>query len=333
MNGPPIVSQRWQTPGRLVPARALVETSLRPPGLTLGQAAAEAIGEQFRRILRREAGVWSGADPEDLHQMRVASRRLRAALAVFRPGIRLPADAGERRVRELTRVLGNLRDLDIQAEDLRTHYREDVSQDVRQVVDRLLNLVDRGKPKATAAVRRVLSGRRYGRLKSAYATWLEEPRFTALGELPLAAVLPDLLAPGLAALLLHPAWATGPRVPLRDAAPVLHDLRKTAKRARYQAEFFESHYGPDFVSWVEELKRLQDRLGEFQDGEVVLASLLAKPASELGRRALHSVVRRRQVATLADWEQLRTSYLSEERRAQLRRMVNEPVAKELKAGG
>jgi len=324
MNGPPIVSQRWQSHGRLTPTQPPVEPSSRPTGLSFGEAAAEAIGEQFRRILRREAGVWSGADPEDLHQMRVASRRLRAALAIFRPAVRLPADAGERRVRQLTRVLGSLRDLDVQADHLRTNYREDTSQDVRQVVDHLLTRVDRVKPKATAAVRRVLSSRRYGRLKSAYATWLEEPHFTSLGELSLTAVLPDLLAPGLSALLLHPAWTTGPRVPLRDAAPVLHDLRKTAKRARYQAEFFESHYGPDFTAWVEELKRLQDRLGEFQDGEVVLTSLQEKPVSELGRRALHSEVRRRQVATLADWEQLRASYLSDERRAELRKMVAEP---------
>jgi CHAD domain-containing protein len=298
--------------------------SPRQNGITVGQAAAEAIGEQFRRILRQEAGVWDGSDPEDLHQMRVASRRLRAALAVFRPVLRLPADAGERRVRQLTRVLGNLRDLDVQGDHLRTHYQEEAAPEVRQAVDRLVIALDRKKPKAIAAVRRVLGGRRYGRLKAAYAAWLEEPRFTILGDLPLLAVMPELLAPWVAAFLLHPAWATGPRVPLREAAPALHDLRKTAKRARYAAEFFRAHYGPDYTAWIEELRQLQDQLGEFQDGEVVLGSLAERPGPEVERRALHAEVRRRQVATLGDWESLRARYLSPERRGELRRMVIEP---------
>ena len=47
-----------------------------PPGVALGIA----LGEQARRLLLHDPGVRLGSDPEDLHQLRVATRRLRAFL-------------------------------------------------------------------------------------------------------------------------------------------------------------------------------------------------------------------------------------------------------------
>ncbi len=74
---------------------------------------------QLSRVAEREEGTRSGADPEDLHKMRVATRRMRAAWRVFRDAL---PDHGTRRIeRELRRtakLLGGVRDLDVLIEGL-----------------------------------------------------------------------------------------------------------------------------------------------------------------------------------------------------------------------
>ena len=55
-----------------------------PRGTPAGAALGIALGEQARRLLLHDPGVRLGSDPEDLHQLRVATRRLRAFLRAGR---------------------------------------------------------------------------------------------------------------------------------------------------------------------------------------------------------------------------------------------------------
>src|SRR4029453_19574877 len=81
-----------------------------PPGVALGLAR----GEQVRRPLLHDPGVRLGSDPEELHQMRVATRRLRAFL---RAGRDLLDRSWSEPLRDelgwLGRALGPARDLDV----------------------------------------------------------------------------------------------------------------------------------------------------------------------------------------------------------------------------
>jgi hypothetical protein len=76
--------------------------------------------DQFEAMLREETIAWEGANVEGVHQMRVATRRIRAAFQAFKSG--LPPDSSNEFRSEfkwLARVLGNVRDLDVQQDNLR----------------------------------------------------------------------------------------------------------------------------------------------------------------------------------------------------------------------
>ena len=83
---------RWLSP-KWTPPRPTEATARTPaPGetpspwaLPLGEYARDVIGEQFHQVVKREKAVLAGTDPEALHQMRVATRRLRTALRLFGP--------------------------------------------------------------------------------------------------------------------------------------------------------------------------------------------------------------------------------------------------------
>jgi len=92
--------------------------TLKSPGVTAEDLHAEAGRKVLRfhlaRMLAREPGTRTGADPEELHGMRVATRRMRAAWRVFGDAY----DPGRtklfrRRLRELAALLGGVRDLDV----------------------------------------------------------------------------------------------------------------------------------------------------------------------------------------------------------------------------
>ena len=75
--------------------------------------AAEYIGKQLKALARHVKGARKGKDIECVHQLRVASRRIRGALQMFRACF--PARKGKRwrkATRRLTLALGPVRDRD-----------------------------------------------------------------------------------------------------------------------------------------------------------------------------------------------------------------------------
>lgn len=82
---------------------------------------ARVIAERLGKMLTHTRAVRRGGDVEALHDMRVASRRLRAALAIFEPAFVSPGFGRfERAVKEVTDALGEARDLDVMAGTLET---------------------------------------------------------------------------------------------------------------------------------------------------------------------------------------------------------------------
>ncbi|HYC06426.1 MAG TPA: CHAD domain-containing protein, partial [Candidatus Binatia bacterium] len=91
-------------------------------GKTIGIVGEDTIAEAGRKVLRfhlarmlaREVGTREGSDPEELHSMRVATRRMRAAWRVFGDGFRPGRTKRHRReLREIAGRLGAVRDLDV----------------------------------------------------------------------------------------------------------------------------------------------------------------------------------------------------------------------------
>ena len=119
------------------------------PSLTLGEFAHAVIGEQHQAIVKQEKKVIADKDPEHLHHMRVGTRRLRTALQVFDRAIAVPKAATAKRVGSLSRVLGTLRDLDVQMADLQERYRPNLPETEQRSLD---DIIAKLQQRATGSV-------------------------------------------------------------------------------------------------------------------------------------------------------------------------------------
>lgn len=291
---------------------------------TIGDFAVWVIGKQCQHLFSQQEGVLEDQDPECLHQMRVRARRLRTALRVFAPVIKLPEPAQEKEVQQLARTLGALRDIDVQKMTLLQVYRPYLSNPTQQDLDDAIAILDKLRRKAFKKVQKTLHQKRYQFLKTAYDLWLIAPKVTTIAPLNLRATLPDLLSPLLSQLLLHPGWL----IPEHPSAPeelhCLHDLRKLCKYVRYQAEFFEQFYPPALHDWISEIKTLQDSLGQVQDTQVLEAFFAKHLHGKAAKKELQEKLLDDRTQALNTWEPIRQRYLDPSYRYSLHQLILGP---------
>jgi CHAD domain-containing protein len=228
---------------------------------------------QRAALASHEAGARQGTDPEELHQMRTAVRRLRSVLraapSLFGPEFQ-PLG---RELHWLGTVLGAVRDLDV----FRDYLRAELSslpaaeaEAVRRILERLETERTRAKHGATTA----LASPRYGRLRKGLAKALGRPRLAG-DDVSLAAVARRRFKK------LRKAVAALPAKPTDDQ---LHAVRIRVKRARYAAELAEDTVGRPARQFVKRAGRVQDILGEHQDAVVAEERLRALGDSQLDGR-------------------------------------------------
>ncbi|HEX4996913.1 MAG TPA: CHAD domain-containing protein, partial [Terriglobia bacterium] len=129
--------------------------------------------EEFEAMIAEEQRTWQGDDPEGAHQMRVAIRRLRAALRVF--GDVLPrrlARLANREFQRVARVIGAVRDLDVYRENL-SRYAREIPEEETELLGAYNVYLQEQWESARRELLACLSGRRYQRLKTRFATFLE----------------------------------------------------------------------------------------------------------------------------------------------------------------
>src|SRR5262245_29152747 len=84
------------------------------PTDTMGEAGRKVLLTEFIHVLQHEAGSRSGEDIEDVHDMRVAIRRMRSAFQLFKPYYKAKDVRPYRRgLRRIGWALGDVRDLDV----------------------------------------------------------------------------------------------------------------------------------------------------------------------------------------------------------------------------
>jgi CHAD domain-containing protein len=262
-----------------------LEPYVTPADATPREVLAIAIREQARRMLVHDPGTRLGEDAEDLHQLRVATRRLRAFLRAARPIAERDWVEGLRaELAWLGSALGPARDLDVLVARLREGARElDLDADAG-----LQLVVDLGADRAaarSAALDALSSGR--------YLALLDRLESIAVDGVP--AGEKDLSLRRLAARELLRARRAEARLTADPPDDELHALRIRAKRVRYALELAEHELGKKGRKAVSAAKVVQDVLGEHQDSVVAEARvrLLFERHSELGVAAGRFVERER----------------------------------------
>ena len=228
-----------------------------------------ALAGSVVRLLRHDAGVRLGEDPEQVHQARVATRRLRSDLRTFRDALE-PDWAGGLRdeLKWLGRELGAVRDAEVMRE--RLGERADVlDAEDRRAADALLRRLDDRQTEAREELIRSMREPRYAKLLDALVEGADAPAV-----LPEVAEAPasEALRPALEAPWKHleTAMDTAGDDPTDQN---LHAARIRAKRVRYAAEAVSPVFGKRARAFAEAAVELQDVLGEHQDAVVAGAWL------------------------------------------------------------
>lgn len=227
--------------------------------------------ETFGHVLANVPGALAGDDPEYLHQLRVGTRRVRAALRVFRTTLhRGDRRALTRLLRSLAKASGPARDWDVNLGRLPLSMRAQAGQRRRA---------------AHARLRRALAGLRLDR----------QPRARAR-----PAVSLPVFAGSMLDELHRKARRRGADIDWKSAAQ-RHALRIRLRRLRYACEFLAGAFPKaDGRPLVQCLKALQGLLGELNDLEV-LRGLLRELGAKPPRRA-HAIRERALIARLpAAW--------------------------------
>jgi CHAD domain-containing protein len=229
--------------------------------------------EQARVMLSYDPLVRRG-EPDSVHQMRIASRRLRAALQSFGAVVRRDRTGhlvGE--LRWLGQVLGAARDGEVLAERL-AGLLEQVPDELLMgpVAARVRRHFAPVEAAAGQAVREALDGDRYLALLDELAGLLAAPPLTVAARRPAGEELPRAVSRAFKRTRrrMRRALAT-PAGPAQERA--LHEARKAAKRARYAAEVLRPVSGGPARRFGRRMKRIQSVLGEHQDAVITRATL------------------------------------------------------------
>ncbi|MEO5837548.1 MAG: CHAD domain-containing protein [Acidimicrobiales bacterium] len=265
---------------RAVGSIAQRETAALPGDATVEELVQFSVRDGLDQLFAHDPAVRLDLGPEDIHQARIATRRLRANLRTLRPLLdRRTVDYLRHEIRWAGQLLGEVRDLDV----LRASFTRSLEH---APISRGSEVIDAVKAERAAAHCDLVAAMR-------------SPRWqTMLRLLDAAAVLPPLRA------TIAPTDDAGEAVPrlLRKSwrrlercvadAPVRpngwHEVRKAAKSTRYAAEILEPLLGGATHQLARDTERIQTELGRTQDDAVARAWL-----DDHGRTgSLHSTTQR-----------------------------------------
>ena len=232
---------------------------------SVGEVALAVLRRQLVELLAHEPGARLGEGAEEIHDMRVAIRRMRAAMALFGDALPESARPLRRELKWVARTLGEVRDVDVQLRQVASWARELPAED-RAALDPVMKSLRNRRTLARRRLLRALDSARYGHLVASLTTMIEQPPSgTSVSRIPVALAGPRLVRRRYRTLR-KAAAAVGKRSPPQD----LHRLRIRGKRLRYAIEFLQPVYGKPAVRLIARLKAVQDVLGLHQDAQVAM---------------------------------------------------------------
>lgn len=246
-----------------------VETPGILPDDTLTEAGRKVFLAQFAAMIWHEPGTRSGEDTESLHDMRVATRRMRAAFEVFEGAFRNKAvKAYLSGLRHTGRLLGKVRDLDVFAEKA-NRYLDSLALENRDGLEPLLSMWQFQLSEARKELISYFDSRAYQEFKNSFNYFVQTPghasqRNPSVIPFPnrVCEVVPCIIYTRLASVRAYASMVNIATI------PQLHALRIEFKKLRYALEYFSEVLGSEAKQVIDLVKKLQDHLGDLHDSDV-----------------------------------------------------------------
>ncbi|HET9649406.1 MAG TPA: CHAD domain-containing protein, partial [Microlunatus sp.] len=271
------------------------------------------LAEQVGAIIEWDPKVRTD-EYDAVHKMRVATRRLRSALATFRPLLdRTRTDPLRDELKWIATELGGARDAEVLRERLLAEIAAEPDELVLgPIASRIGNELQADHQKAHAELVEALNSARYFRLLDRLDGLVLHPPFTKDGK--------RKARKALTACVRHAYRRVSNLV---DAGPPggpahrdewYHEIRKASKRLRYAGESVAPAFGEPAVVLAERAEALQEMLGEHQDSVVARTALRnlgvrlhldGDNAFTIGR--LHALEQVRGASAIAGFEQAWTA--------------------------
>jgi CHAD domain-containing protein len=229
------------------------------------------------RVRFEEVQNWRGAaldftDIEGVHQMRVATRRLRSALNDFAPLMdKRPLKRVRKDLKRLADALGTVRDEDVAIAALEKLQTSAPTPEIGKGIETLVAERRFQREEKQMDLMEVLAISQMADLQEAFTLAVDdavkgkkaaqgEMTFTEAGNEAVGENLQEFLDAGTA--LYNPF-----------AIEELHELRIKAKRLRYAIELFTACWGDEIAPFAEQIAEMQSHLGELHDCDVWIENL------------------------------------------------------------
>jgi CHAD domain-containing protein len=250
-------------PGAPVPSRFSLNTND-----TIYVFISKTLEKQVYKMWANIKGTILDLDPEFLHDLRVATRRSRFALKLFKPYLETHYIENTRtELSWIACLLGRVRDLDVFLPELQELFERVGGQ--QELHDRVSVILNKCRAEALDEVRRALESSRYSDLVQSLQS-VKEAYLMHNGEIIPDAVelAPVFIRKSLKKILNH---AKGP---VHSFLPSeLHRLRILFKGLRYTSEFVREFYGSAMNKFIKSYVAFQDCLGLYQDAHTALGIL------------------------------------------------------------
>lgn len=241
-----------------------------------GAAAIAILLSKAEPVFDLEAAAASGEDTDAVHDMRVASRRLREAMATLAPAYRKRTIEPQLAlIKQVTRTLGPVRDADVFIDTFRRLLTRSTPDAERKAVAYLIGRRQGERVSDLRRMRRRLRALRLPGRRRRFEKALASVKDGGAAQRPFADLARDVLVTRLDAVYSHlPAALTA------SHSEEQHAMRIAVKHLRYSVETLSPCFSQRGGAIRETLVAFQDVLGELHDHDVFIEHVRSIPRDE-----------------------------------------------------
>ncbi len=243
------------------------------PEDSMTEAGRKILFHQLEIMLQKEPEARIEGNIDAIHDMRVATRRMRSAIRIVGGFYRKsgPLNVFSKSLKQIAAALGGVRDLDVFRSTIH-HYVETLPEEAQGSLDAFRDSLNEEMHDARKALHKTLDSERYARFVDAFHAYLTAPSVSTHATddarpYQVRHIVPGLIYERYTAMRAYEA--------VLEAASLdtLHELRIEGKQLRYTLEFFAEVLGAESKTAIEAVKALQDHLGTLQDARVACEKL------------------------------------------------------------